>query len=756
MKSRHIVLALLTVAFLGGQLLADGMIVPIRPEIQVRGSWAVKYHHVNMTVRDQVASVSIDQEFVNTGAGAIEVEYLFPIPPGAAIDSMTLVVDGKEMAGKLMRAEEARQIYESIVRRKKDPALLEYVSFGLYKTRAFPLEPNKPAKVLVTYKQVCKKDRDLVEVWYPLNTEKFSSRPIESVEVTVDVKGEADITAVYSPTHDLNVERKDPRHVIAKYSAKGTLPTTDFQVFYKAADEAVGASLLTYREEDGKDGFFLLLASPNPRTAAKSVVAKDVVIVFDHSGSMSGKKIEQAKEALRFILKNLNQEDRFAVVAYNDGVSPYSDKLLPAEGKNIESALKRLDRTDAGGGTNIHEALQVAMKYCEGKAKRPQYILFLTDGLPTAGKTSEADILSDTKKANGCGARLFAFGVGYDVNVRLLDRLVEDNHGKSDYVKEKEPLEAKIASLYSKIKNPVMTDLKVEVPGVTLTDMYPRKVGDLFEGDQLLVAGRYFIEKDKKNIADGKLQTQLLVKGVYEGKERVFEYRVGLAATQKDPTYQFVEKLWAIRRVGFLLDEIQLRGQSKEVLDELIHLSLKHGIMTPYTSFLADENTRLADSRELRAKGLAAAEGLAGSFRGGAGQMDAMNRQALNEAVRAAPAASTPMTDAAGRVTGHSAAKMYGYSRVDRYEKKADEVVTTVRQTEQGTLYRRGRTWIAPNAAKVDLDKDADKIQEIKRFSDEYFSLVRANSVSENQLLATQREGEDLVIKLRGQVYRIR
>ena len=211
--------ALSIFAFVAGAAFGDGFIVPIRPPhphphrrpIRFRGSWAVKYHHVDVRVRDQVASVSIDQVFENTGeVENMEVEYFFPVPPHAAIDSMTLVVDGRELTGKLMKAEEARKIYEDTVRRLKDPALLEYAGFGLYKTQAFPLQKGKPAKVVVTYKDVCRKDRDLVEVWYPLNTEKFSSKPLESVKVRVDVKSEADITAVYSPTHNLDVKREDP------------------------------------------------------------------------------------------------------------------------------------------------------------------------------------------------------------------------------------------------------------------------------------------------------------------------------------------------------------------------------------------------------------------------------------------------------------------------------------------------------------------------------------------------------------------
>ncbi|MCP4376488.1 MAG: VWA domain-containing protein, partial [bacterium] len=310
--------------------LGDGMIVPIRPDIRVRGSWAVKYHHVNVLVRDQVAAVSVDQAFVNTGKGMIEVEYLFPVPPGAAIDSMTLVVDGKEFAAKLLKADEARKIYEDIVRRKKDPALLEYVGFGLYKTRAFPLMPGKPCKVIVTYKSICRKDQDLVEVWYPLNTEKYSARAIDSVRVRVDIKSKADIGPVYSPTHSLNVKRKAPNHVIGTYEVKKALPTTDFQLFYKSANEKIGASLVTHQGDPKTDGHFMMLVSPNPRNARTAVAAKNVIAVFDHSGSMSDKKIAQAKEALKFVLKNLNPEDNFNVVSYNDSVETFFATMVTA------------------------------------------------------------------------------------------------------------------------------------------------------------------------------------------------------------------------------------------------------------------------------------------------------------------------------------------------------------------------------------------------------------------------------------------
>ena len=755
MRTNKFLILLLVLELLGGVVIADGLIVPVRRDIRVRGHWAVKYHHVDIRVRDQVASVAIDQKFVNTGRGMIEVEYLFPVPPGAAIDSMTLLVDGKEFAARLLDAKEARKIYEDIVRKKKDPALLEYAGFGLYRTRAFPLEPGKPVRVQVTYKQVCKKEGDVVEVWYPLNTEKFSAKKIDDVRVTVDIKADADISAVYSPTHDLDVKRKTPQHVIATYHEKNTIPTTDIQVFYKPANEDVGATFLTYQPKAGEDGYFLMLLSPNPRTDKTKVVPKDVVIVMDRSGSMSGKKITQAKAAVEFILKHLNENDRFNVIAYSDLIAPFFERLVEATKQKIDEASETLDRIDARGATNIHEALSTAMKMCSSQLERsdrparPVYVIFLTDGLPTVGVRDEKTILADTKKANSCGARLFAFGVGYDVNVRLLDNLVRQNHGRSDYVKPREPIESKVSSLYAKIKNPVMTNLKVEIKNLRLGDMYPREIGDLFQGDQIVLVGR-LDHRDIPYVLEGglfdKIQRTLVLTGTYQGRPRGFEYVVDVTPTGRSMRNAFIEKIWAMRRIGYLMDQVQLNGKTKEVIDEIVRLSKQYGIMTPYTSFLADETTALHRPAEVRAKAAESALRLQMDVTGAAGQRNAMMRQTLNKAARA-PASSGYYKDGSS---------MFGNTYAEAYEAGEKERVANVRNVGNQAVYRRGRTWVAANAANIDPKKDAARIQIIRRFSEEYFQLVRANNIAENQVLSSQRDNEELLISLRGQAYLIK
>lgn len=756
---------------------ADGMIVPVRPEIRVRGNWAVKYHHVDITVRDQVASVSVDQEFVNTGSGMIEVEYLFPVPPDAAIDHMTLVVNGKEFEAQLLKADEARKIYEEIVRTKKDPALLEYAGYGMYRTKAFPLEAGKPARVVVSYKYACRKDNSTIEVWYPLNTEKYSAKPIEDVDVTIDLKADAEIASVYSPSHEMKWSHKDKdnRHATARWEAKDVTPTEDMQVFFKLAEKDVGATFLTHQPYAEKDGYFLLMVSPSPKSAAK-VLPKDIVVAIDHSGSMGGKKIQQAKAAVEFILKNLNAEDRFNVVLFNDEVETIFTGLAPANKQKIDDAMARLDRLEATGGTNIYDAMQAALKAAgttappattaeagaaDAKAQpsvsitRPRYILFLTDGLPTVGKVEEKVIVADAAGANRGGARIFALGVGYDVNVRLLDKLVDENHGKSDYVKDKEAVEPKMTALYNKVRNPVMTGLTLEVQGLRLRDKYPRDLGDLFEGDQILLAGRYDAA-DAAHLSpgpDGTMQTTLIIRGNYEGKEQTFEYPLTVNCAGKNARYDFVEKIWAMRRVGYLLGQVQTNGETQEIKDEIIRLSRDYGIITPYTSFLADDRTHLSHKDDLQ-KHLSLSLDADKEFTGGAGQVAAKNGSLLRSSGESGRPANGPVA-APGSAPGESVS-ITGNSSVEQYERGEAEVQKGMRQVRNQAVYQRGKLWIASNAAHLDPEADAAKIKEVQRFTDEYFTLVNANSSAENQVMATQKEGEELLITLRGQAYRIR
>jgi Ca-activated chloride channel family protein len=736
MKLRMIV-AVFVCAVAARLAIADGLIVPIRPDLRVRSEWAVKYHRVNIKVRDQVADVSIDQAFINTGPGMIEVQYLFPIPPAAAIDSLTLMVDGKEFGGKILRAEEARRAYEQIVRTKRDPALLEYVNYGLYRTSAFPLLPGKDVRVVVHYTDICKKDGDIAEVFYPLNTEKFSARAIDEVQIKADVRGRGPISTVYSPTHTVVLERPEPDHVIAAYRVTKEVPSADFRLMYQESRDSVGATVLSYRPDEREDGYFLLMVSPTPHTQKAPVAPKDLVIALDRSGSMSGEKIDQAKASLAFVLKNLNAGDHFNVIFYNDSIEPLFQGLVANDRENVEKALAVIDRIRAEGGTNIHDALIAAVKAAgsAGPERQSKYILFLTDGLPTVGLTDESVIIKDTAAGNNTvKARIFSMGIGYDVNVRLLDRLVGENRGVSSYIKEREALEPRISSLYNKLKNPIMTNLSIGLSNVKTAMTYPQVMPDLFEGDQIILVGRY----------DRPGPTNLAVSGFYAGKSQSFRYPANLARLSDKFSYAFVEQLWAMRRIGYLLDQIQLNGRSTEVVDELVRLSKQYGIITPYTSFLADEHTDLSSETLLRRKGEAAARDLSSSNMGSVGQINASNRSLMNSAV----------VINAPSLAGKGSAQI-GQSNLASYETNQTERLANIQNVSNRALYRRGRQWIDSTVADKDISRLNADAKPIVQFSDEYFRLVAANSIVDNQILALQQPGEELIVPIRGQLYRI-
>jgi Ca-activated chloride channel family protein len=722
--------------------------VPVRYDDYWWECWSIRERSVEMVVRDQIASVTVTDDVVNPCPHDVEIQYVFPLPPDAAVDQFTLVVDGRELTGHMLDADEARRIYNDIVRRRRDPGLLEYAGYGFFRSSAFPLHPGKSAKLIVHYTATCKKDGDIVELWYPMSSGRFCAGPVGHFRITADIQSAGDVSNVYSPSLDLDIDHKSPRRVVASYEAHGYRPLADFQLFYEASREEVGATFLTYWPDRREDGYYLMMVSPRANVEADAIQSKDIVIVLDRSGSMSGEKIRQARDAVRFVFNNLNRGDHFNFIAYNEDVSPCFESLRPASRESIGRAMERLDRTDAAGGTNIYRALEVALSQCSGKGdedRRPAYVIFLTDGLPTVGNTSESAILDNTRQVNRANARVFTFGVGYDVNVRLLDELVNQNHGRSAYVKPNESIETKVSALYTRIKNPFLTNVSAALADFATRDDCPAELGDLFENDQLIRVGRIYPlnEGVLDESGDADCPTMLTVSGLLDGEKRSFEYPVQLNLEGASSPFRFVEKLWAARRVGQLLEEIQLHGRVEELVDELIRLSKKYGIVTPYTSFLADESRDFAAHREIRQEALSKLSMSAKSVTGPQAQMDAaMRAQAMR-------ITAPPSLSAQGFATSMGAA-----SQSD-YESGRTEEISTIRIVGNVTLYRKGDVWLTSEVADLDPVRDRSKFTVIERFSDKYFALVRDNSPDENKIFASQKPGEKLAIRLRGTAYLI-
>jgi Ca-activated chloride channel family protein len=576
--------------------LADGIIIPEPPPWpeppSLRDTWlTIRYHRVTVSIGDQVAVTRVEQEFLNEREWEVEGTYVFPLPEGAAVSEFTMWVDGTPVEGEILPADEARAIYEDIVRRRRDPALLEYVGRSAVRARIFPIPPGGSRRIELEYSQVLPVENGLVRYAYPLGTEKFSARPLEECSIHVEIRSRDAMRAVYSPTHQdrVYIERDGDYQAIVGYEEMHILPEEDFELIYTVAQEDVGLNLLTYREPP-EDGFFLLLVAPSIEAGEEQVIPRDVVLILDTSGSMEGEKIEQAKDALTYVLEHLNEEDRFNVIAFSTGLRQYAHRLRPAS--EAREAAGWVERLEAVGGTDINRALLEALAQANGSAasevtlttdsERPTVLIFLTDGLPTEGVTEIDQILSNVEAAAPDNVRLFPFGVGDDVNTVLLGTLAEQHRGATGYVRPHERIDEEVSSFYAKISTPILTDIELDFGKILAEDTYPHPLPDLFAGTQLILTGRYR-ESDATRIA---------LTGKVNGQRKEFVYEGAFRATGGDA---FIPRLWATRKIGHLLTQIRLHGERQEWVDAVVSLSVRYGIITPYTSFLIEEEDVLTE-----------------------------------------------------------------------------------------------------------------------------------------------------------------
>jgi Ca-activated chloride channel family protein len=448
----------------------------------------------------------------------------------------------------------------------------------VFKVRVFPIEPGGHKQVKIVYSEVLKSDSGLVSYTYPLNTEKFSSAPIHDVSVTVNIASDQPLHTIYSPSHEVEITHTDATHAVAAFEAKDVRPDTDFQLFFAPEKSDVALKVVSYQTGDD-DGYFLLLASPSLDLKTKPV-PKDVTFVLDTSGSMADdNKLVQAKKALQFCLANLNSDDRFEVIHFATQPESLFGSLTAADDKAVAKAKEFVSSLKPMGGTAIYDALAQAMALRPHDSNRPYVIIFLTDGEPTVGETRDDAIVGETDKALKDGTRIFCFGLGTDVNAPLLDRIAEHTSAASDYVLPTEDIEVKVSSFFSKIREPVLSNVKLTFPdGIHVTKAYPQALPDLFKGDQLVLAGRY----------SGSGSGDCVLEGDADGEHQKFSAPVTFAKGVTDQP--FVPRLWASRRVAYLLDAIRLHGENKELKDEVTDLARQFGLVTPYTAYLIMED----------------------------------------------------------------------------------------------------------------------------------------------------------------------
>ena len=411
-------------------------------------NWGIEKLRTSVTVRvvDRVATVEVEEWFRNNGGGLGEGDYVYPLPGDAVFTGYSLYQGDRELRGEIMDADRARSIYEAIVRAQKDPALIELVGRGMVRARVFPIEPGQTRRITFRYTQVLDGAGDALHFRYMAGVRhagvmrRVDAPPIPTlrggepapITFAMTVENGARFREAYSPTHPLDVTRRDGRMLVRP---RGEL-SGDFAVFLPHAERAVGLALATHRL-DGEDGFFMLTLSPGD--VAESRIPRDVSVVVDISGSMSGEKMEQARRALHQLLGTLTPDDRVRLIAFSSRVQPWRDEWTAATREELRRAAQWVDGLRAEGGTNIHDALEAGFR-AESPAARLPILVFMTDGLATNGETRTDRIVAMAEARRG-RARVFAFGVGWDVNTHLLDQLGTATRGSTQYVRPDEDVE---------------------------------------------------------------------------------------------------------------------------------------------------------------------------------------------------------------------------------------------------------------------------------------------------------------------------
>ena len=674
-------------------------------------------HDVRADVREQVAVVVVEHVFKNTTRGTIEGTFLFPLPPEAQVSRFTMEVDGEEMVGELLEAEEARRIYEEIVRRSLDPALLEMADYRTFRASVFPIPPGEARTITLRYDATLPKEGETVVFRYPMqgslsargagmpmprpmppgfDRRIWDGRPGQEearpgqTSIEIDVQAEAGLKNLYSPSHEIEVERSGEGEATVTFEASEVLGGRDFVLYYSLDGRAIGATALAHRPYGDRPGYFMLLVSPEVEVDASRVQPKDVVFVLDTSGSMAGEKMEQAKEALAYCLRRLGERDRFGLVAFSSDVDAFGDDL--AETSVRDDALYFIDQLEARGGTNINAALLEALELLEGSDNG--MVVFLTDGLPSTGVTDEGAIRQNVEEANEADVRVFSFGVGYDVNTRLLDGLSGQSGAFASYVSPEENLEERVSAFYEKVRYPVLVDLEFELEGVDAYAFAPGALPDLYKGGQIILTGRYRQPGE----------ATLTLRGESEDGEAEQTYTFDFPEEEREQ--DFVARLWATRRVGALLEEIRMNGENEELKEEVVALAKEFGLVTPYTSYLVQEEEMMADRLDRTRRFAPLSSGRAG----GGVEME------MAEAA-SAPVADEAMAQQSGRqavqmsksiraMQEASAAPVAGSERLANIEGR------TLRRTSEGR-------W-------VDVDfEEGDEVVEIKFASEAYFSILR-------------------------------
>jgi hypothetical protein len=549
---------------------------------------SVGFHRVSVEIRDQIARTTIEESFVNHTDSRLEGTFHFPLPQDASISGFGMWIGNELVEADIVEKQRAREIYETILREKRDPGLLEWNGGNEFKARVFPIEARSEKRIRIVYTQVLPMRANRYRYSYGLRSELLRNRPLRDLSISVTIASAIPLKSISCSSHAAR-KLDSPNGARVEFSAQDYTPTRDFELSCEIDGRQSDVVVVPHRR--GDDGYFLLQLTP-PVNASDFVREEtpegeplSLVILCDTSASMNAEKRREQAELVAALLSSLGSDDRFQLGAVDVETTWASDKPLTPGATANDKAIGFLHERVSLGWTDLERAVREALR----KSSPGTQVIYVGDGLATAGIAPEdtdgsalvkrIERLMEQPLAGdkaSMARKLHTVTVGNVNDLAVMRGMASVGGGSSRTISGEQTGSVVARELLNELARPGLSDLQVEFRGLKVAAVYPEKIPNLPEGTQQILVGRY--------LPTGKDQRGEVVVTGKRGIEPVrYAARVELANAEEGNS--FVPRLWARSHLDRLLDQ----GTNDSIRDQILGLSEEFHIITPYTSLLVLE-----------------------------------------------------------------------------------------------------------------------------------------------------------------------
>ena len=561
---------------------------------------------VDIQIKGMVASTTVDQMFTNESTEPIEAVYVFPLPPDAAVNNMTMIIGERIIQGVMKEKSEAKKTYEKAKKEGKRTTLTEQQRPNIFTNKVANVMPGDTIIVRLQYVNVLKYENGQFNLRFPMvvapryvdgsrvvgysgtgwsydtdivpDASKITPKVVpdgmrsgNNISLNIDLDAGMNISNIASSSHKILKKKKNNDKYEIKLKSNNNIPNKDFVLEYKVKKgKEPKAALFVNRNQD--DNYFMLMAVPPNESAEKLSIGKEIIFIIDVSGSMQGVSIEQAKKGLQYSINQLNSNDLFNIIAYNDSFISMSPSTVPINEDNITLANEFIKNLHANGGTRALDPLKHAMMMNSSEDKL-KMILFITDG--DLGYERKVFNLVESYLGK---SRLFSVGIGTAPNGHLLEKVSQKGRGTYTYINNINHVDEKMKELFNKIDMPVLTDIRLDLDGKA--ELYPNPLPDLFINEPLIVFGKIDNKKQTENIE--------AISSFFSGKTSSGYFKIEIPINfSKAVENDGIGDIWARKKIDTMIDDWHL-GDS-DAKNKVIELSIKHNLMSKFTSFVAVE-----------------------------------------------------------------------------------------------------------------------------------------------------------------------